>query len=56
MKKSTPRRLPRKLVLRKEPIAVLTPPQLSDVPGAGSLLRACTVWSSEEGFCDPTAM
>ncbi|HEX8106932.1 MAG TPA: class I lanthipeptide [Kofleriaceae bacterium] len=54
MKKSTPRRLPRKLVLRKEPIAVLTPPQLGNVPGGGSQLRACTVWSNDEGVCGTT--
>lgn len=44
MKKSTPRRLPRKLVLRGEAIALLTPVQLGDVAGA-SQLNACTVVS-----------
>jgi hypothetical protein len=40
MKKLTPRRLPRKLVLRAEAIAQLAATQLGEVAG-GSLLNAC---------------
>jgi hypothetical protein len=50
MKKSTPRRLPLKLVLRSEAIALLTPAQLGDVAGA-SQLQACTVVSFKT-FCE----
>ena len=50
MKKSTPRRLPHKLVLRAESLAVLTPVQLGDVAGA-SQLNACTVVSFQT-FCE----
>jgi hypothetical protein len=48
MKKSTPRRLPLKLVLRAESLAVLTPTQLGEVTGA-SQLQGCSVRS----FGDP---
>jgi hypothetical protein len=48
MKKSTPRRLPHKLVLRAESLAVLTPTQLTQVTGA-SQLEGCSVRS----FVDP---
>lgn len=48
MKKSIPRRLPHKLVLRAEAIAVLTPTQLGQVTGA-SQLQGCSIRS----FADP---
>lgn len=51
MKKSTPERRPRKLVLRAEAITVLTQVQLGEVAGA-SQLRACTVISNADSFCD----
>ena len=41
MKKLTPRRLPRKLVLRSEAIASLTSTQLGQVAGGGSWLGNC---------------
>lgn len=45
MKKSTPRRLPYKLVLRAESLAVLTPPQLGQVAGASNL-SGCSLRSN----------
>jgi hypothetical protein len=55
MKKSAPKRLPHKLVLRGEAIAMLTPTQLDRVAGA-SVLSACSHQSNLNGFCDPTIM
>ena len=50
MKKSTPRRLPRKLVLRGEAIAQLTTMQLGQVAG-GSWLQACSQQSNFDINC-----
>lgn len=47
MKKSTLRRLPHKLVLRAESLAVLTPTQLGQVAGA-SQLSGCSVRSFDD--------
>jgi hypothetical protein len=46
MKKLTPRRLPHKLVLRSEAIALLTSTQLGQVAGA-SLLGDCSRRSND---------
>jgi hypothetical protein len=54
MKRSTSQRVPRKLVLRSEAIAVLSPMQLDRVAGA-SQLRACTVVSNEAD-CDQVGL
>jgi hypothetical protein len=50
MKKLTPKRLPRKLVLRSEAIASLTPTQLGQVAG-GSWLENCQQQSNFEITC-----
>ena len=50
MKKLTPSRLPRKLVLRSEAIAQLTATQLGQVAG-GSWLQACQQQSNEQITC-----
>ena len=50
MKKLTPRRLPRKLVLRAEAIAQLTSTQLGQVAG-GSWLQNCQQQSNFEITC-----
>jgi hypothetical protein len=50
MKKSTSRRLPHKLVLRAEAIAMLTPAKLGQVAGA-SVLGDCSHQSNLEVLC-----
>ena len=50
MKKLTPRRLPRKLVLRGEAIAQLTATQLGQAAG-GSWLQNCQQQSNEQITC-----
>lgn len=50
MKKSTPKRLPRKLVLSSEALASLTPTQLGQVAGA-SFLQACGQQSNLQITC-----
>jgi hypothetical protein len=50
MKKLTPRRLPRKLVLRSEAIAQLTPTQLGQVAGA-TMLGDCSRKSNAQVTC-----
>jgi hypothetical protein len=51
MKKLTPRRLPRKLVLRSEAIAQLTSTQLGQVAG-GSWLQNCQQQSNLAITCE----
>ena len=50
MKKLTPKRLPRKLVLRGEAIASLTSTQLGQVAG-GSWLQNCQQQSNQQITC-----
>ena len=52
MKKLTPRRLPRKLVLRSEAIASLTSTQLGQVASGGSWLQNCQQNSNERITCE----
>jgi hypothetical protein len=54
MKKSTRQLIPRKLVLRLEAIAELTPVQLGRVAG-GSQLRECSLISNEAD-CDQSGI
>ena len=51
MKKLTPKRLPRKLVLRGEAIAQLTPTQLDHVAGGDSMLGNCNHPSTAHATC-----
>ena len=51
MKKLTPKRLPRKLVLRGEAIASLTLTQLGQVAGGGSFLGNCQQPSNQRITC-----
>jgi hypothetical protein len=51
MKKLTPKRLPRKLVLRGEAIASLTSTQLGQAAG-GSWLQGCSQQSNEQITCE----
>jgi hypothetical protein len=51
MKKLTPKRLPRKLVLRGEAIASLTPTQLGQVVAGVSFLGDCSRQSNQQITC-----
>ena len=51
MKKLTPRRLPRKLVLRSEAVAQLTPTQLGQVVAGVSFLGDCSRQSNNQITC-----
>ncbi|HEX3476185.1 MAG TPA: hypothetical protein VHT91_14265 [Kofleriaceae bacterium] len=51
MKKSTPKRLPRKLVLRREAIVQLASTQLDQIAAGGSWLGNCQGNSNQQITC-----